>query len=39
MDEIAQVLGRPVSTVLAQLLELELKSLVNQLPGKKFVRA
>ncbi|HNY92128.1 MAG TPA: DNA-processing protein DprA [bacterium] len=39
VDEIAQVLGRPVSTVLAQLLELELKSLVNQLPGKKFVRA
>lgn len=38
IDAIAQGVGKPVFVVLAQLLELELQSLVTQLPGKKFVR-
>jgi DNA processing protein len=38
VDAIAQTLGRPVFVVLSQLLQLELKNLIAQLPGKKFVR-
>ncbi|HOZ21939.1 MAG TPA: DNA-processing protein DprA [bacterium] len=39
VDQIALALGKPVFTILSQLLQLELKNLVTQLPGKKFVRA
>lgn len=38
VDELATLLGLPVSELLIQLLGLEFKSVVRQLPGKYFVR-
>ncbi len=38
VDLIAQSVGKPVSIILGLLLQLELKSMVTQLAGKKFVR-
>ncbi len=39
IDDIALKIGMPVGEVLGQLLLLELKGIVKQLPGKYFVRA
>ncbi len=38
VDEICESLGIPVATLLSLLMQLELKGLVRQLPGKLFVR-
>ncbi len=38
VDEICQGLGMPVSRLLSVLMQLEIKGLVRQLPGKLFVR-
>ena len=38
VDEICQGLGLPMSVLLGILMQLELKGLVRQLPGKLFVR-
>lgn len=38
VDEICQGLGMPVSKLLGVLMQLEVKGLVRQLPGKLFVR-
>jgi DNA processing protein len=38
VDEICQELGIPVATLLSTLMQLEMKGLVRQLPGKLFVR-
>jgi DNA processing protein len=38
IDELAETLERKTSEVLATLLGLELKGLVRQLPGKRFIR-
>lgn len=38
IDTIAKSIGKPVFVVLSQLLQLELKNMVTQLAGKKFVR-
>ena len=37
IDEIAQEANMPVQRIAAILLELELKGLVSQLPGKYFI--
>ncbi|UCG43246.1 MAG: DNA-processing protein DprA [candidate division WOR-3 bacterium] len=38
VDEICQELGVPVAALLSTLMQLEMKGLVRQLPGKLFVR-
>jgi len=38
IDALAQALGEPPSTLLTRLLNMELRSIVTQLPGKQFVR-
>jgi len=38
IDTLAQQIGKPPSTLLTTLLNLELRSVVEQLPGKQFVR-
>jgi DNA processing protein len=39
IDEMSESLGLPMAGLLATLLQLELKGLVRQLPGKYFARA
>jgi len=38
VDDIGEELGMPMASLLSVLLQLELKGLVRQLPGKQFVR-
>lgn len=38
VDELTEFLGKPVSEVLTRLLNLEMKGLVRQLPGKQYIR-
>jgi DNA processing protein len=38
VDELAEASSRPMPILLSQLLELEMKGLVRQLPGMQFVR-
>lgn len=38
VDELTEFLGKPVSEVLTHLLNLEMKGLVRQLPGKQYIR-
>lgn len=38
IDELVRISGRPVAAVTAALFQLELKRLVRQLPGRRFVR-
>ncbi|MDI6840800.1 MAG: DNA-processing protein DprA [bacterium] len=38
VDNLAEILGIPISKVLGVLLELELRGVVKQLPGRNFVR-
>ena len=38
VDELTEFLGKPVAEVLTQLLTLEMKGIVRQLPGKQYIR-
>ena len=38
VDELTEFLGKPVAEVLTYLLNLEIKGLVRQLPGKQYIR-
>ena len=39
MDQLIEATGLPPSTVAANLLRLEMKSLARQLPGSQFVKS
>lgn len=39
VDEISEEVGSPTATILTSLLTLEMKGLVKQLPGKRYVRS
>jgi DNA processing protein len=38
VDQIMELMGRPISEVLTKLLELEMKGAIRQLPGKVYIK-